>query len=289
MSANTTSLPHDMAAGARQIPPSVQVKLVAGLVLFLLVALPVILVPILPVADPLSLDLANRLQPPGTPGHLLGTDEVGRDLLSRILWGGRTSLLIGVASVVVAGTVGTLIGVVAGYRGGWLDILVTRAIDAQLSLPLLLLLILVVAVTGPTVWIIAIVIAFAQWPEPARLARGMTLSERRKPYVEAIRSLGAGTPRILFLHILPHILGSVTTVMTLLLAQAVLLESALSYLGVGVTRPNPTWGRIIADGQIHLATAWWLVMMPGAAIVLIVLGASVLGEGIRQWFVSGEL
>jgi peptide/nickel transport system permease protein len=237
---------------------------------------------VLPLPSPDATDLASRRLPPLTDGHLFGTDQLGRDLLARVLFGGQVSLTIGILAVVVSGVIGLVLGAVAGYRGGWADSIVSRLLEAQLSLPLLMMLLLVVALFGPSIPVITFVIAIAQWPEIARLTRSLCLVEREKPYVEAAHVLGLGATAILLRHIVPNIIKQVSLVALLLLAQAVLLESALSYLGAGPQRPFATWGRIIADGQDYVTTSWWLVTLPGLVIALLVVGVNFLGDGLRD-------
>ena len=227
--------------------------------------------------------LRDSSLPPLSPGHLFGTDPNGRDLLSRILHGGQTSLIIGLLAIVFSGLIGIVAGSLAGYYGGWVDTLVSRALEAQMSLPLLLMLLLVVALFGPSVPVITAVIAIAQWPEPARLTRALVLVEREKPYVSAAQVLGLHRVAIIVRHIIPNILPQVLVVVFLLLAQAVLLESALSFLGAGVQRPYPTWGGIISDGrELFVTGTWWLVTLPGVAIALLVVGVNLLGDGLRD-------
>jgi peptide/nickel transport system permease protein len=259
------------------------IKIWVGGICTALVVLPVVFARVLPLPDPVRGVLRESSLPPLSPGHLLGTDPNGRDLLSRILHGGQTSLLIGVLAIALSGIVGILAGAAAGYFGGWVDTLVSRLLEAQISLPLLLMLLLVVALFGPSIPVITLVIALAQWPEPARLTRALVLVEREKPYVAAARVLGLGRLTIIARHIIPNILSQTLVVVFLLLAQAVLLESALSFLGAGVQRPYPTWGGIIADGrELFVTGAWWLVTIPGIAIALLVLGVNLLGDGLRD-------
>lgn len=257
-------------------------KIIVGLICAAAVIVPIVAATFLPLPDPLEQDLASRRLPPGTDGHLFGTDQLGRDLLSRILHGGQVSLTIGVLAVLVSGVVGVAAGAAAGYFGRRVDAVVSRLLEAQMSVPLLLLLLLVVALFGPSITVITLVIAFAQWPEPARLTRAMVLVEREKPYVAAARVLGLRRVAVLVRHVVPNIVNQVVVVMLLLLAQAVLLESALSFLGAGVERPHPTWGRIIADGQGYITTSWWLVTLTGLVIVLLVVGVNLLGDGLRD-------
>jgi peptide/nickel transport system permease protein len=269
-------------AGARRQARWSQVKLWAGTVCTLLVVLPVALANVLPLPDPDQQNLGERRLPPFSAGHLFGTDELGRDLLSRVLHGGQTSLMIGVLAIIVSGLSGIILGALAGFFGGWIDAVISRLLEAQMSLPLLLMLLLIVALFGPSIPVITLVIAIAQWPEVARLTRSLVLREREKPYVAAATVLGLNRVTILARHVVPNVLRAATLVVLLLLAQAVLLESALSYLGAGPERPFATWGRIIADGQDYITTSWWLVTVPGLFIVLLVVGVNLLGDGLRD-------
>jgi peptide/nickel transport system permease protein len=269
-------------AGATRRRAGAKFKIRTGVICTLLVVVPIVLAAFLPLPDPSHQDLAQRLLPPLSEGHLFGTDQLGRDLLSRILHGGQVSLTIGVLAVVVSGTIGIIFGAAAGYFGGKLDSVVSRLIEAQMSLPLLMMLLLVVALFGPSIPVITFVIAIAQWPEVARLTRSMVLVEREKPYVSAARILGLHRVQILIQHIIPNVIKQATLVVLLLLAQAVLLESALAFLGAGPQRPFATWGRIISDGQDYLTTAWWLVTVPGLVIAIMVVGVNLLGDGLRD-------
>jgi len=259
-----------------------RLKLWAGLVCTLLVVIPVALARVLPLPGPDQQDLAGRRLAPLVDGHLFGTDQLGRDLLSRVLHGGQVSLLVGLLAVVVSGVIGVVLGASAGYFGGWVDTVVSRLLEAQLSLPLLMMLLLVVALFGPSIPVITFVIAIAQWPEVARLTRSLVLVEREKPYVAAARVLGLHRLAILLRHVLPNVVKQASLVVLLLLAQAVLLESALSYLGAGPQRPFATWGRIISDGQDYITTSWWMVTLPGLVIVALVVGVNLLGDGLRD-------
>ncbi len=257
-------------------------KIIAGTLCTLLVIVPILLAQVLPIPDANFQDLSARRLPPLTDGHLFGTDQLGRDLLSRVLHGGQVSLTIGILAVLVSGAIGIILGSMAGYFGGWIDTIVSRFLEAQMSLPLLMMLLLVVALFGPSIPVITFVIAIAQWPEVARLTRSMVLVEREKPYVSAARILGLHRLQILIRHIIPNVIKQATLVVLLLLAQAVLLESALSFLGAGPQRPFATWGRIISDGQDYITTSWWMVTMPGLIIVLMVVGVNLLGDGLRD-------
>ncbi|MCV7228919.1 ABC transporter permease [Mycolicibacterium komossense] len=269
-------------AGASRRSRDSQIKIGVGAFCTLLVLLPVALAQVLPLDDPNATDLANRRLPPLTAGHLFGTDQLGRDLLSRILHGGQVSLMIGILAVIVSGIIGVVLGSAAGYYGKWVDVVVSRFLEAQLSLPLLMMLLLVVALFGPSIPVITFVIAIAQWPEIARLTRSLVLVEREKPYVAAARVLGLRNLAILVRHVVPNVIKQISLVVLLLLAQAVLLESALSYLGAGPQRPFATWGRIIADGQDYITTSWWIITLTGLMIVVLVVGVNLLGDGLRD-------
>jgi peptide/nickel transport system permease protein len=269
-------------AGATRRRNASKWKLIVGTVCTLLVIIPIILAQVLPLPDANFQDLSARRLPPFTDGHLFGTDQLGRDLLSRVLHGGQVSLTIGLLAVLVSGAIGIILGSAAGYFGGWVDTVVSRLLEAQMSLPLLMMLLLVVALFGPSIPVITFVIAIAQWPEVARLTRSMVLVEREKPYVSAARILGLHRIQILIQHIIPNVIKQATLVVLLLLAQAVLLESALSFLGAGPQRPFATWGRIISDGQDYITTSWWMVTLPGLVIVLMVVGVNLLGDGLRD-------
>ncbi|MEZ0494122.1 ABC transporter permease [Kineococcus sp. TBRC 1896] len=288
MSTQTTSRPSAVtaahlarAATTRQARAN-RTKTVAGLVCALIVVVPILVANLLPLPDPNAQDLGDRLLPPLSAGHLLGTDQLGRDLLSRVLHGGQVSLAVGVLAVVVSGAIGLALGSAAGFYGRWVDVVVSRLLEAQMSLPLLMMLLLVVALFGQSILVITLVIAVAQWPEVARLTRSLVLVEREKPYVAAARTLGLRRVGILVRHVVPNVLPQTLLVVLLLLAQAVLLESALSFLGAGPQRPFATWGRIVSDGQDYIGTAWWLVTAPGVAIVLLVVGVNLLGDALRD-------
>jgi peptide/nickel transport system permease protein len=275
--------PRDIArAGATRRSRGSKIKIITGVICTLLVVVPVVFAAVLPIPDPTTQDLSRRRLPPLSEGHLFGTDALGRDLLSLVLHGGQVSITVGVLAVTVSGIIGVVLGSSAGFFGGWADAVISRLAEAQMALPLLMMLLLVVALFGPSLPVITFVIAIALWPEVARLTRSLVLVEREKPYIAAARVLGLHRTQILLRHILPNIVKQVSLVVLLLLAQAVLLESALSYLGAGPERPFATWGRIISDGQDYITTSWWLVTLPGFVIVLLVLGVNLLGDGLRD-------
>jgi peptide/nickel transport system permease protein len=279
-SAVTRALLRRSAAARRE--RSAKVKMVLGGALTAIVVLPIILAQVLPLPDPNAQAIMTRFRPPLVGGHLFGTDQLGRDILSRVLHGGQVSLTIGVLAVLVSGFIGIVLGALAGFFGGWIDSVVSRLIEAQLSLPLLMMLLLVVALFGPSIPVITFVIAIAQWPEPARLTRSLVLVEREKPYVQSARVLGLPQLTTLVRHVLPNVINQVIVVVLLLLATAVLMESALSFLGAGPQRPFATWGRIISDGQEFITTSWWIVTLPGFVIAALVVGVNLLADGVRD-------
>ena len=258
-----------------------------GLLILLAVAASAILAPAVAPSDPIVQEIALRLKPPGwsVPGgrtYLLGTDHLGRDILSRLIFGARISLVIGLSAVAVAGTLGTLIGLVAGYRGGRVDDFCMRLTDTMLAMPFILLALAVIAVLGPSLRNIIFVLGITSWVSYARIVRAEVLTLRTREFVAAAQALGGGGRRIVFRHLLPNVLTPVIVVATLEVARMIILESALSFLGLGVQPPTPTWGGMLADGRAYLSTAWWLATFPGLSIMLTVLGINLLGDWLRD-------
>jgi peptide/nickel transport system permease protein len=227
--------------------------------------------------------LIDRLDPPGTAGHVLGTDTLGRDVLARIMIAVRISLEIGAASVAIAGTFGVLIGMVAGYFGGWVDDVIMRISDSVLAIPIVLLALSVLAVVGGGIRNLIFVIAFTQWMTYARTARAETLALREQDYVRAARATGARSTRILRRHMLPHLLPSAIALATLNVSVAILLEAGLSYLGLGVQPPDPSLGSMLTDGRQYIYRASWLAIYPGLALLLLVLAINQLGDGVSSF------
>ncbi len=219
---------------------------------------------------------------PPNPRFWLGTDLLGRDLLSRLIFGAQTSMIIGVAANGAAVLIGTLLGVAAGYAGGWAGAAIMRFTDLMMAFPALLLAIVLAAIFTPSLWIVALVIAMVNWVQIARVVYTQTRSLAEREFIEACYSLGATWPRILFRHIVPHLLPTVLVWGTLGIATTVLLEATLSYLGIGVRPPTPSWGNIIFENQTYFATAPWLVFIPGAAILLLALSFNLLGDALRD-------
>ena len=238
--------------------------------------------------DPVEQNVIDRLAPPffmegGTREHLLGTDHLGRDVLSRLIYGARVALIVGVTTVTVSGFVGLAIGLVAGYFGGWADTAFMRLLDIQLSMPFMLLALTIIGILGPSLRNIVIVLALTGWVVYARIVRAEILSLRTRDFVVACRSLGGSNARIIVKHLLPNVRSSVLVVSTIEVARMMLLESALSFLGLGVRPPTPSWGAMLADGRIYLASAWWLPTLPGLAISVTVLAVNTVGDGLRDY------
>lgn len=231
--------------------------------------------------DPAAINIKQALLPPGG-AHLLGTDDLGRDVLLRMLYGARISLLVGFVAVGISTLLGILVGALAGFYGGWVDALVMRFVDIMLCFPTFFLILAVIAFLDPSIWNIMIVIGITSWMGVARLVRAEFLSLREREFVLAARAVGAGDLRLIFRHMLPNALSPVLVSATLGIAGAILTESALSFLGIGVQPPTPSWGNMLIAGKQTLGYAWWLSVFPGLAILITVLGYNLLGEGIRD-------
>jgi peptide/nickel transport system permease protein len=231
--------------------------------------------------DPDHIDLQQVLMPP-TGNHLLGTDTLGRDVLSRVIYGSRVSLKVGFVAVGLATVIGLLIGALAGYYGGWVDWSLMRLVDLMLCFPAFFLILAVIAVLEPSIWNIMAVIGLTSWMGVARLVRAEFLSLREREFVAAARALGATDSRLIFRHLLPNALAPVMVSATLGVAGAILTESALSFLGLGVQPPTPSWGNILTAGKDNIEIAWWLSVFPGLAILITVMSYNLLGEGIRE-------
>ncbi|MHB9091159.1 MAG: ABC transporter permease [Chloroflexota bacterium] len=257
-----------------------------GATLILLLVVVSVLAPFLAPYDPYRISLVQRMLPPlglgGTPDHLLGTDPLGRDALSRVLYAGRISLAVAATAVLGSGLIGISLGLVAGYYGGRLDDLIMRVADVQLSFPVVMLAISLVAVVGTSLPTLVVVLAISGWVLYARTVRSMVLSLKQVEFVAAAKMMGAGSNRIMFRHILTNVQESVLVIATVQVANMILLESGLSFLGLGVQPPEPSWGGMLADGRDYLSNAWWIATVPGIFISLAVLGANLLGDGLRD-------
>ena len=256
---------------------------VVGLVTVLVLYVVAILAPFLAPYDPnAQVDVLKTRYMSPSKNHPMGTDKFGRDIFSRVLYGSRISLAIGLIAVGIAVTIGILVGALAGYIGGALDSLVMRVVDMALAFPRLVLVLTVVALFEPRLWLVIIVIGFTGWMPVSRLVRGEILSLKEREFVQAARALGTRTFRIIFRHLLPNAAGPVIVAATLMIGDTILLEAALSFLGLGVQPPTASWGSIINQGRDTLLSAWWVSTFPGFAIVLTVVGYNLMGDGLRD-------
>jgi peptide/nickel transport system permease protein len=258
-----------------------------GLIVVAVVTATALAAPWLSPFDPIAQDIGNRLKPPGWQGaagrlHPLGTDHLGRDLLARVIFGAQPALLVASAAVLISGVLGMVTGLVGGYFGGRIDDVLMRLADVQLAFPFILLAIAVIGVLGPSLPTIIIVIGVSSWVVYARVVRGTVLTLREREFVQAARALGDGDGRILIRHILPNAFAPWLVVATLDMARVIVIESALSFLGLGVQPPAPTWGGMLADGRVYITTSWWLATFPGLAILVTVLGINLFGDGLRD-------
>jgi peptide/nickel transport system permease protein len=231
--------------------------------------------------------LGARLLPPFAPAapkgrHLLGTDQLGRDVLSRIIYGARISMSISLSATVLAGGLGFAIGIVAGYRGGLTDTIVMRLADLQLAFPFILLCLAIVAALGPSVGNLILVFVVTSWPVYARMARASVLSVRADEYLQAALALGASTARILMRHVVPNVVAPMLVLGSFEMARVIIVEAALGFLGLGVPPPRPTWGTMLADGRAYIRDAWWLSTFPGLTIMLVAAGMNFLGDAFRD-------
>ena len=259
----------------------------AGVVLLVIVACSA-LAPWIAPHDPLAVDIRHRLSPPawmdgGTRDHLLGTDPVGRDLLARMIYGGRVSLVVGVVAVLMSATIGVLLGLAAGYSGGNVDWLIMTGINVMLTFPFVLLALAVIAVLGPSLGNMIIVLGVAGWPIYARVVRAETLTIREREFVLAGRALGMSHARLVFRQILPNLVSVIVVIATLQVAQVIILESFLSFLGLGIQPPTPAWGNMLGEGRLYMLNSWWIATFPGLAIFVTTLVINLMGNALRDW------
>lgn len=252
-----------------------------GVVVILINVLVSLMVPFLPIPDPLRQDLPNRLQPPSAE-HICGTDNYGRDVLSRVIWGGRVSMLVGIFSVVIGSAIGVTLGIISGYLGKIADAVIMRITDILLSFPGLLLAMAICAAIGSSLWNVIIAISIVTVPRFSRVVRGSTLSIKEVDFVEAARALGQRPEKIVFFHIIPNVLSPILVIATLWIPVAIITEASLSFLGLGVMPPTPTWGNIIGEGKSYLQNAPWIAVFSGIAIVLVVLAFNFVGDAVRD-------
>lgn len=258
-----------------------------GMLIVLLVFFISLFAPVLAPYNPNEIDPSKMLIPPfwsegGSKDHILGTDNLGRDILSRIIYGSQVSLLVGISSVILAGILGVFIGLVSGYYGGLLDTILMRIVDAFLAIPNILFALVFLAVFGPSVVTLIIVLGVTNWVSYARIVRGETLSIKEREFVKAARSIGVKNMVIIMRHILPNIISSFIVISTLSVATTIIMEASLSFLGLGIQPPTVSWGGILSDGRDYLATSWWLATFPGLAITITVLGIIFLGDWLRD-------
>jgi len=238
--------------------------------------------------DPLAVNISHRLAPPvwmegGTSRHVLGTDQVGRDLLARVIYGGRISLVIGVAAVLISTTIGVLLGLAGGYFGGCPDWTIMTAVNVLLTFPFVLLALAVIAVLGASLGNMIVVLGVAGWPIYARVVRAETMAIREREFILAGRALGMSHARIIVRQILPNLVSPIVVIATLQVAQVIVLESFLSFLGLGVQPPTPAWGNMLGEGRVYMLNSWWIAAFPGLAIFLTTLAINLMGNALRDW------
>jgi peptide/nickel transport system permease protein len=260
---------------------------VFGAVIVAVVAVCAIFAPLITHIDPNAQDLTATLIPPtwiagGGHAHVLGTDNLGRDVLTRIIWGSRVSAIVGLSVVAIGGTIGVTAGLVAGYRRGWVDAVIARITDVQLAFPLVLLAVAIVAVVGPGLLTVIAAIGLTSWVQYVRVVRAETMSLREREFVAAAEAAGATSGRIIARHLLPNVGSAAIVLGTFEIARAIVFESSLSFLGLGVPPTTPSWGGMLADGRQYLDTAWWTALFPGLAIMIAVMGVNLLGDGLRD-------
>ncbi len=253
----------------------------------------VVFAPLVTTYDPLKQDITKRLTPPmwqdgGSIEHILGTDSMGRDLLTRIIYGGRFSLLLGLTSVLIALMVGTFFGLITGYYGGFLENILMRIVDIQLGFPFIILVVIILSIAEPTFWVLSALFSLLLWPGYARVVRSILLSEKSAAYVLAAKSLGASDFRIIIIYIARNIIPSMLLMSTMDIATIIITEAMLGFVGLGTPPPAPTWGNIMADGKNYISTAWWVITFPGVAIWITLFGINLFGDNLQQ-FVNPKL
>lgn len=258
-----------------------------GLILVLIVVFTAPLASVLAPHDPAHMDAANMLAPPvwlegGTSEHILGTDNLGRDILSRIIYGTQISLLVGITSVVIAGMIGAAMGIISGYYGGFIDAVIMRLVDSFLAIPGILITLVILSIVGPGLWTLIIVLGVTNWVGYARIVRGEVLSVKEREYVKAAQSIGVSDVKIMTKHLLPNVASSFIVVSTLSVASTIIAEASLSFLGMGIQPPTVSWGIMLNTGKDYLAESWWVATFPGLAITFTTLGIIFLGDWLRD-------
>lgn len=263
---------------------------IAGALIIILVVIMAVFAPVISPYQPTEFSMRDRLKPPsftptqeGKIPHYLGTDSLGRDLLSRVIYGARVSLLLGLVSSLLGGVIGISLGMMAGYYGGRMDSIISLLINIQLAFPFTLLAIFIISIFGGGLEKLIVVLAWATWVNYARIMRGQVIAVKAREYVEAAYSMGAKPFRVMLRHILPNTVSPLTVVATFTIASVILQESSLSFLGLGVNPETPTWGSILSDGRAYLQDAWWIATLPGVALLVTVLGANLFGDWLRDY------
>lgn len=258
-----------------------------GLLIVLFIVFVAVFAPILAPYNPNAINPGSLHVPPswmegGSTAHLLGTDNLGRDILSRIIYGSQVSLLVGIAAVLLSGIIGVSIGLIAGFYGGFLDNILMRFVDSFLAIPTILFALVFLAVFGPSIMTLIVVLGLTNWTSYARLVRGEVLSIKERDFVRAARSIGVKNNKIITRHLMPNVISTFIVISTLSVASTIILESSLSFLGLGIQPPTVSWGTVLSDGRDYLATSWWLATFPGIAITITVLGIIFLGDWLRD-------
>ena len=261
--------------GVRRFP------IIPVIILLAVLIIPSILPALVAPYEPLQGDMRDRLSPPSAE-HLFGTDKIGRDVLSRVIYGARVSMMVAGVAILVSGLIGTVFGIVSAYYGGWWDNLLMRLVDISLSLPIIVVAIVVAAMAGPSMKILIAVLVLSQWSRYALMVRGETLTIRAQDYISRARVAGASNVRIMLRYIFPNIVNTIVVLATLQVGFVIVLEATLSFLGAGISRPTPAWGLMVADGREFVVDAWWVSFFPGLAILLTVLSMNLLGDWLRD-------
>jgi peptide/nickel transport system permease protein len=253
------------------------------IVLLVVLIVPSILPALIAPYEPLAGDITNRLAAPSTE-HWFGTDKIGRDILTRVIYGARVSVIVAGVAIAISGLIGTAFGIISAFYGGWWDNVMMRLVDISLSLPIIVVAIVVAAMAGPSMKILIAVLVLSQWSRYARLVRGETLTIRAQDYISRARVAGASNPRIMLRYIFPNIVNTIVVLATLQVGFVIVLEATLSFLGAGISRPTPAWGLMVADGRDLIATTsgWWVSFFPGLTIMLVVLSMNLLGDWLRD-------
>jgi len=276
------------ASGRQRRLASRRFVLIAGLAVLAIAIAAILAAPLLVSQSPTTIDVLHPLSPPLTAGHLLGTDQYGRDLLARILYGGRIDLAIAFGATSVTLVFGTIVGLVAGYFGGWVDNLLMRIVDLFFAFPFLVLIIAIIAMLGPSIFNMFIAIWITSWVSYARIMRAQTVVAKKQQYVLAARALGYGRLRVMFRHILPNTASSVIIFSMVDAVGNIILAASLGFLGLGAQPPTPEWGTMISDGQSYILSSWWLATLPGVAIIFVGVAFSLIGDGLADLLRVGD-